>query len=254
MRRHSSMSDFNHDLRLVVRPHRRVDGRLVGLTAPRSFEADQYRILKHRLDRQAGGTLRTIAITSASVGEGKTITAINLAAAYAQTPEIRTLLVDADLRRPAVVRRLGLDPSAHAGLSELLARPDTPIDTVVGRWLDQNLWILPAGRCPDDPYRLLESSALPELIAELARRFDRVVFDLPPVLPVLDGRLVSRWVDGVLLVVAAKRTPKRLVEEATRVVEPERLLGLVLNEDDQMPAHPYLYSRRDGRPKEESRP
>jgi len=243
------MPDFNHDLRLVVRPHRRVDGRLVGLTAPRSFEADQYRILKHRIERQAGGTLRTLAITSATVGEGKTITAINLAAAYAQTPEIRTLLVDADMRRPAVVRRLGLDPTAHAGLAELLARPETPIDTVIGRWLDQNLWILPAGRLPDDPYRLLESPALEELVASLSRRFDRVIFDLPPVLPVLDGRLVSRWVDGVLMVVAAKRTARRLVEEATRVVEPERLIGLVLNEDDQMPAHPYLYSRSTGRPK-----
>ena len=242
------MPDFNHDLRLVVRPHRRVDGRLVGLTAPRSFEADQYRILKHRIERQAGGTLRTLAITSATVGEGKTITAINLAAAYAQTPEIRTLLVDADMRRPAVVRRLGLDPTAHAGLAELLARPETPIDTVIGRWLDQNLWILPAGRLPDDPYRLLESPALEELVASLSRRFDRVIFDLPPVLPVLDGRLVSRWVDGVLMVVAAKRTARRLVEEATRVVEPERLIGLVLNEDDQMPAHPYLYSRSTGRP------
>ena len=243
------MPDFNHDLRLVVRPHRRVDGRLVGLTAPRSFEADQYRILKHRIERQAGGTLRTLAITSATVGEGKTITAINLAAAYAQTHEIRTLLVDADMRRPAVVRRLGLDPTAHAGLAELLARPETPIDTVIGRWLDQNLWILPAGRLPDDPYRLLESPALEELVASLSRRFDRVIFDLPPVLPVLDGRLVSRWVDGVLMVVAAKRTARRLVEEATRVVEPERLIGLVLNEDDQMPAHPYLYSRSTGRPK-----
>src|SRR6185295_19249765 len=101
---------------------------------------------------------------------------------------------------------------------------------------------------PDDPYRLLESSALEELVANLSRRFDRVIFDLPPVLPVLDGRLVSRWVDGVLLVVAAKRTARRLVEEATRTVEPERLLGLVLNEDDEMPAQPYLYSRRDGRP------
>ena len=248
------MPDFNHDLRLVVRPHRRVDGRLVGLTAPRSFEADQYRILKHRIERQAGGTLRTLAITSATVGEGKTITAINLAAAYAQTPEIRTLLVDADMRRPAVVRRLGLDPTAHAGLAELLARPETPIDTVIGRWLDQNLWILPAGRLPDDPYRLLESPALEELVASLSRRFDRVIFDLPPVLPVLDGRLVSRWVDGVLMVVAAKRTARRLVEEATALVEPERLIGLVLNEDDQMPAHPYLYSRRDGRPKEDRHP
>jgi capsular exopolysaccharide synthesis family protein len=245
------MSDRAHDLRLVVRPQRRVDGRLVGLTTPRSFEADQYRILKHSIERQSEGELRSIAITSPGMGEGKTITSINLAAAYAQTPDTKTLLVDADMRRPAILSRLGLDPQAHAGLSELLAGPGTPIDTVIGRWLDQNLWILPAGRLPDDPYRLLESSALEALVADLEQRFDRIVFDLPPVIPVLDGRLVSRWVDAVLLVVAAKRTQRREVEEAIRIVEPDRLLGLVLNEDDQMPAHPYLYSRREGRPKED---
>ena len=250
MRRHSFNADLGHDLRLVVRPHRRVDGRLVGLTTPRSFEADQYRILKHRVERLGNGELRTIAITSPGVGEGKTITSINLAAAYAQTPEIKTLLVDADMRRPTVMQRLGLDPSAHSGLAELLAHPGTSTDGVIGRWLDRNLWILPAGRCPDDPLRLLESSAFEALVADLRRRFDRIVFDLPPVIPVLDGRIVSRWVDGVLLVVAARRTKRRDVEEALRIMEPERLLGLVLNEDEQMPAYPYMYSRREGPPKE----
>lgn len=250
MRRHTFHAERGRDLRLVVRPHRRVDGRLVGLTTPRSFEADQYRILKHRIERLAGGELRTVAITSPGVGEGKSITSINLAAAYAQTPDVKTLLVDADMRRPTVLQRLGLDPSAHPGLAELLAEPGMSTDGVIGRWLDQNLWILPAGRCPDDPLRLLESSAFASLVADLRGRFDRIVFDLPPVIPVLDGRIVSKWVDGVLLVVAARRTQRRAVEEAVRIMEPERLLGLVLNEDDQMPAYPYLYSRREGPPKE----
>jgi protein-tyrosine kinase len=250
MRRHAFPAERGHDLRLVVPPNRRIDGRLVGLTTPRSFEADQYRILKHRVERLTRGELRTLAITSPGVAEGKTITAINVAAAYALTPDIKTLLVEADMRRPTVMHRLGLDPTPHPGLADLLARPGTPTDGLIGRWLDQNLWILPAGRCPDDPLRLLESAAFEALIADLRSRFDRIVFDLPPVIPVLDSRIVSRWVDGTLLVVAARRTQRRAVEEAIRILEPERLLGLVLNEDDHMPTHPYLYNRPEGPPKE----
>jgi len=216
----------------------------VALAAPDSFEADQYRILRHRIDHVAAdGPVRSIAVTSADVGDGKTTTAINLAAAFAHTGGPETLLIDADVRRPAILERLGLDPDLYPGLAELLARPGTPADEMIGWWYEGRLWVLPSGRCPDEPFRLAESDALPSLFAELHDRFDRIVIDLPPLLPVLDARVMARAADAVILVIGARRTPRRHVEEALRIIEPDRLLAIVLNGDEGLPVNYDDYRR-----------
>jgi capsular exopolysaccharide synthesis family protein len=232
------------DPRRVLRPDAPVDDRAVGLVAPDSFEADQYRILKHRIERAGGSQrVRSIAVTSADVGDGKTTTAVNLAATFAQTAGQNTLLVDADVRRPAVLERLGLDPDLYRGLRELIDQPNLPVGDVLGWWFEGNLWVLPAGRCPDEPHRLAESPALQELFADLHRRFDRIVVDLPPLLPVLDARMIARSVDAVILVIGARRTTRRHVEEALTIIEPDRLLGVVLNGDEGLPVNYDDYRR-----------
>jgi capsular exopolysaccharide synthesis family protein len=186
------------------------------------------------------------------MGEGKTTTAINLAATFAQTSALETVLVDADVRQPAVLKRLGIDPDMYSGLAEAVERPGTPLENVLGWWYEGSLWVLPAGSCGDEPYKLAESEVLRTLLSDLHARFDRIVVDLPPLLPVLDARVIARSVDAVILVLAARRTRRRHLEEALRIIEPDRLLAVVLNGDEGLPVDYDAYRRyqrgsREGR-------
>lgn len=215
-----------------------MDPHLISLLAPTSFEADQYRTLRHRLDalRKDSG-VQVVAVTSPAVGDGKTITAINLAGTLAESQEARVLLVDADVRRAAVAKYLDLrDPAP--GLVEALADPDCALEDVIRRHPASNLWVLPAGQCPPAAYEALKSARLGELLGQARRRYEHVVLDTPPLIPVPDARVIAGWVDGFLLVAAAHRTPRKLVEEALNIVDPPKMLGLVFNLDDR-PLHAY---------------
>jgi capsular exopolysaccharide synthesis family protein len=206
---------------------------LVSLSAPGSFEAERYRSLRHVIEqRRTERETTVIAVTSAAPGDGKTTTAINLAGTLAQAPSARVLLVDADLRLPSVVEQLGLgDP--EPGLVEAIRDPGADLEGLVRRCDPWNLSVLPAGRPPQAPYEVMRSPRLGELLQEARGRYDTIVVDTPPLVPVPDGRLLGRWVDGFLLVVAAHRTPRRLVEDALDMMEPERLIGIVFNGDDR---------------------
>jgi capsular exopolysaccharide synthesis family protein len=209
------------------------DPHLISLLAPDSFEAEQYRALRHVLETlKRRSDFGVLAITSAAAGEGKTTTAINLAGALAQAPEARVLLVDADLRLPSVAQQIGIRESAP-GLADAILDPVAPLDAVVQRLPEFNLSVITAGRRPLSPYETLESPRLGEILAEARRSYDLLVVDSPPLIPVPDGRILSRLVDGLLLVVAAHKTPRRLVEEALDLLEPEKVVGLVLNGDDR---------------------
>lgn len=208
-----------------------VDPHLVSLLDPTAAEADQYRVLRHAVEsrRRASG-LTVVGVSSPGVGDGKTLTAINLAGALAQAHEHRVLLIDADLRRPAVARALAL--TGTAGLVDALIDPAIGLDAVAQGRPPFDLSVLPAGRRTSTPYELLKSARLGELLDAARARYDYVVVDTPPVVPFPDFRLISRWIDGCFLVLAAHHTRRRLVEEALDVMDPAKLLGLVFNRDD----------------------
>jgi capsular exopolysaccharide synthesis family protein len=209
-----------------------IDPHLVSLLSPTSFEAAQYRVLCHRIEQlDAERERRVLAVCAPGSGEGKTTTSINLAATLARTPGCDVLLIDADLRRPMVAPRLGLRRGLP-GLADLLRDPALALEGVVRRRLSVNLAVLPAGRCTEDPYELLHSPRLGEILAAARQRFQRVVIDTPPLLPVPDWRLLDPWVDGFLLVVAAHRTPRKLLEESLNAMRPDQLVGMVFNADD----------------------
>jgi len=193
--------------------------------------ADHYRNLRHVV-RQLRTDVPVLAVSSASVGDGKTTTAINLAGALAQAPEARVLLVDADLRRPSVAERLALAGSGRPGLTDLIASPELALADAVTTLRPFNLDVLPAGEVSPTPSDVLESVRLGELLEEARRRYRFVVLDTPPLLPVLDCRLIGQWVDGFLLVVAAHNTSQRLVAEAVTVMDPSKIVGFVFNRDD----------------------
>jgi capsular exopolysaccharide synthesis family protein len=212
---------------------RALEGRLVSLVAPDSFEAEQYLALRYVLEqRRRSQAMAVIAVTSAVAGEGKTTTAINLAGAVSRDPEARVLLVDADLRLSSMGDQLGLGQPAR-GLVDAISNHGLLLGHVVRRLPSMNLSVLAAGRCPEAPYELLKSPRLGALLEEARRCFDTVVVDTPPLIPVPDSRVLAKWVDGFLLVVAAHKTPRRLLEESLDLLEPDKVVGVVFNGDDR---------------------
>jgi capsular exopolysaccharide synthesis family protein len=211
-----------------------IDEHLVSLLRPSSFQAEQYRALRHTVEtlrRTAGASL--FAISSPSVGDGKTTTAINLAGALAQAQGARVLLIEGDLRQPAMAQRFGLGSAPLRGLVDAILRPGLALDDVVRRPPPYNLSVLLAGQPPAAPYEVLESPRLGALLQEARERYDYIILDTPPIVAVPDCRVIGKWVDGFLLVVAAHRTPRKLVEEALNLMEPSKVIGLVLSHDDR---------------------
>ena len=219
-----------------------LDEHLVSMLAPNSFEAEQYRALRHQIEQLHKTTnLAIVAVSSPSVADGKTTTAINLAGALAQAPDARVLLIDADLREGSLARRLGFDVDRGPGLVEAILDAHLTLDAVAHADRSLNLSVLTGGRLPSAPYEVLKSPRVGELLAEARRRYDYIVLDTPPLVLVPDCRVIGRWVDGFLIVVTAHQTPRKLLEEALNVTEPAKILGLVFNGDDRHVSRGYSY-------------
>ena len=210
----------------------KVDPHLVALTSPGSFAAEQYQGLRLTIERlRRGRTLQVIAVTSPAASEGKTLTAINLAGALARgADDARVLLIDADLRRPAVARQLALEQFSQ-GLTEVIESPAATLDSVIQTLKPYNLAIVPAGLRNGSAHQILRSPRLDVVLAEARRRYEFVVLDTPPLLPVFDSALLANAVDGVLMVVAANQTPRKLLGEALNMLDPAKVLGIVFNRD-----------------------
>jgi capsular exopolysaccharide synthesis family protein len=213
---------------------KRFDSRLVTLTSPTSFAAEQYQGLRLTVERLGRArNAQVIAVTSPGAGEGKTVTAINLAGALARGTEARVLLIDADLRRPAIAKNLGIGEEADKGLSELVVNPELSIDAVVHIVQPFNLAVIRAGNPTKSIHQILRSPRIEQIIQEARRQYDFVVIDTPPLLPVFDSALLSRLVDGLLVVVAANQTPRKLLGEALNLLDSSKVLGIVFNRDDR---------------------
>jgi capsular exopolysaccharide synthesis family protein len=206
----------------------RLNPLLVAGLAPKSLAAEQYRQLRTRLAHAEGASnLRTVLITSPQKGEGKSVTSANLALTMAQELQRRVIIVEADLRKPSLQHLFGLPPGP--GLSEYLSGAAELKDVM--RFLpDHNLTVIHAGSAPTNPAELLGSTAMRRLLDQLRTRYDRVLLDTPPVLPLADVAVLAPLVDGTLMVVRAGVTPKPAIENALRAFDSSRLLGVVLNE------------------------
>jgi capsular exopolysaccharide synthesis family protein len=220
---------------------------LVSLVAPESFEAEQYRILRHTVERRhADDGVAVVAVTSPSGGEGKTTTAINLAGALAQAAEQRVLLVEADLRRPGVIAQLRMVPTGF-GLAEAITDGARRLDELCQPVPGFNLWVLPAGRALMAPYEILRSPRVADLLAEARRRYDYLIIDTPPVIPCPDYRLLEPFIDGVILVVAADKTPREMMDTALDVLDRPKTLGVIFNGEAHQPdRYSYYYSSATG--------
>jgi capsular exopolysaccharide synthesis family protein len=187
---------------------------------------------------QAGHTPKSLVITSAVEGEGKTVTALNLATAFSQTGG-RVLLVDADLRKPRCHEILGI--ANHSGLSDVLTG-QKQLQEVIHQPL-AGFFFLSAGSDSPNPAALVGSATMRDLLASLCEQYDRVVIDSPPVMPVSDAATLSTMADGVLMIVGAP-TSKRVVRQACTKLRyvGAKIFGVVLNRVDTASPDYYYYN------------
>jgi len=205
-----------------------LDPYLVAATQGTGIAAEQYRALRTRIMQVShGGAAHTVLITSPGRGEGKSLTAANLALTMGQDYQRRICVVDADFRAPQQHRLFGL--AETPGLSDVLLGR-APLEEALVTIEDLGLTVLPAGLPPDHPAELLGTSAMRRTLDTLRSRFDRIVIDAPAAAPLADVGVLMPLVDGVLLVVRAGITSKPAIHEAVAAIDPAKCLGLVLNE------------------------
>lgn len=193
-----------------------------------SHAAEAYRQVRTNLRfASVDAPLRSMTVTSAVANEGKTLTSCNLATSLAQTGA-KTLLVDADLRKPGQ-HRLFMMPG-HTGLTTVLVGM-LPIEDAIRPTSVENLFLLPAGDIPPNPAELLQSAAMRSLHQELLNRFDFVIYDSAPVLAAVEAMDLAAVSGATLLVVRAEKTPKDAVKQAVEQLRRTQttMLGAVLN-------------------------
>lgn len=245
--RNSEERDESMSARVV----NRVDKRVVSLVSPESFEAEQYRRLRYVLEeRHRAGKGVVAAVTSPGPQDGKSLTSLNLAASLGQTEGVSVLLIDVDFRRQSasLQKLLGMRVPSGVGLADLISRREASLVEGVQLFSQFNLSVIPAGTKCSGAYELLRSPRFEELLSEARSRFDYVIVDAPPLLPVSDCQVISRHVDGFFLIVTAHRTPKEMLEESFRELDRDKVIGLIFNRGDKPLPRYYGYGYYDYAP------
>jgi capsular exopolysaccharide synthesis family protein len=211
----------------------RVEPHLVAITDPRSTECEQFRSLRTRL-LEAGERegKRAFVITSAGIGEGKTLTALNLAWLLAQTDGVKALAIDADLRQPCTADYLGIE--SHYGLSEVLTG-EIKLSEAIMKLGPSGLHLLPGGAAREDVAELLSGPRFGRLLDEARKHFNYIIIDAPPLGVFTDANLLINRADAALLVVRASKTRYAAVDQLLEQLPRERMLGVVLNRAETRP-------------------
>lgn len=212
----------------------------IAQTHPKSPITESYRTIRTNLQfASAVADVKIVMTTSTLPGEGKTSTISNTAIVTAQAGK-RVLLVDADLRKPQVHQRFQV--SNLQGLSSILIREGTLADCIVNTEVD-GLYILPSGPIPPNPSELLASKRFAEVLEEASAQFDLILIDSPPVLVVTDALILGRVANGVIFVLDAQSTNRKLAQRAVSQLQQvdARILGTVLNRMKKQPGSDYHY-------------
>ena len=218
-------------VRKLTRPDRMGSFRpLVSLFQPGSLGAEQFRRLRtHVLKLNISDPPKTIMVTSATAGEGKTFVAANLAAGIAHDLHFHALLVDCDLRNPSLSQWFSVQ-NGH-GLSDYLVGRRQLSELLMKTEMEK-LSILTGGSAQEKPAELIGSRKMEALVHELKSRYnDRyIIFDATPLLVTTEPEVLARLVDGILIVVRANVTPRETVKQAIASLDPKKILGFVLND------------------------
>lgn len=220
-----------------------IDKNLVALLKPKSFEAEQFKMLRTSLLFPVSGKVpRSIMVTSSVPSEGKSFVSANLAVSIAQSIQEHVLLVDCDMRRSCLHKLFGF--GEIPGLSDYLSN-GTSLSSVLVKTDVNKLTILPGGKPPQNPTELLSSRQMSKLLEELKERYsDRyIVIDTPPPLMTAETCALSRQVDGILLVVKYGTTPRKMVMDLIEMIGKEKILGVVLNKFNMKLSRYYGYRK-----------
>jgi capsular exopolysaccharide synthesis family protein len=220
--------------------------RLPCLTDSGSPAAEAFRLLGVRLHHlRRDRPFKKVLITSTIPQEGKSTVAANLACTLSLKRQQRVLLLEGDLRRPSLSQAFGL--SKNPGLSEWLEGERSLVASIY-RLEGTNVWMLPAGSVPSDALELLQSRRLTILMDQLTALFDWIVIDSPPVLPLADTSVWMRLTDVILLATRQGTTEKRKLQQGLDAIEPDKLVGALVNSSMNASTSDYYYSPSGSRP------
>lgn len=214
---------------------------LITLADKSSPISEQYRTIRTNIQyAMVDRDLKTLVITSSGPSEGKSTTSANLAVVFANSGK-RVLLVDADMRKPTVAKTFSLDNVR--GLSTLLGSRETVIHQVVQPSGVDNLSLMTSGPKPPNPSELLDSRRMEELLQELKRQYDLIIFDMPPVVAVTDAQIVSSKADGTIIVVRENVSKRDSLLKAKSLLEmvDASILGVVYNGSKNIMDQGYYY-------------
>jgi Mrp family chromosome partitioning ATPase len=204
------------------------ESRVVVYNNPKSAGADRFRLAQIRLKSiQAARKLKTLLITSPLPKDGKSTVALNLATVLSENGKVPVLLLEADVQRPAIVKKLGLKP--WPGLTECYQGGDDPMQAI--RRIDPlGFYLLPAGEPAEGAASLLQSNFASQLIKSLSSgSFSWILVDSPPTTPMADILAIKAQADGTLLVARAGKTPREAIEESARNLGRDHIVGIILN-------------------------
>jgi capsular exopolysaccharide synthesis family protein len=174
-----------------------------------------------------------ITISSPNMQDGKSLISANLALSFSLDRDARVIVVDCDLRNPTLDKYLAVP--GEPGLLQYLDNGHLGPYCYVRRL--NNLFFLTAGGVTESPVEMLSMNKMKDLIEYLRKDFDRIILDVPPLLPITDARIVTALSDALILVVRVGKTPYNSVENAFKVLDRNKLLGVVLNDVEAMPFH-----------------
>lgn len=214
--------------------------RLLAHNSPKDPVAEQYRTIRTNIQfSNVDQDIKTIVLTSSGAEEGKSTTSSNLATVYAQQG-LKVLLIDADLRKPTGHYTFRLEN--HIGLTNVLTRQSTLAQAVQESEIP-HLSVLTSGPIPPNPSELLASAQMAELLKEMKKQFDMIIFDTPPILAVADAQILANQVDGTILVVSSGKTEKDAALKSKELLSNAKgkLLGVVLNNRKVEEGNYYYY-------------
>jgi capsular exopolysaccharide synthesis family protein len=201
--------------------------RLVALTNKAEPAAEAFRLLAVRLRHiRKQRSLKKVLITSSTPEEGKSLMAANVACALASGTREKILIIDGDLRHPTQSHLFGLGPMP--GLWEWL-RGERNIRACIHHLEGPNLWILPSNTIAGNPLDLIQSKRLPALVEQLTARFDWVVIDSPPAMPLADTSIWAQMADGILMVARTGTSKKKQMQRAVESLDAHKVIGALLN-------------------------
>jgi len=204
----------------------RADAPILPFQPGHSHEGEQYRIARTKIIQHPDQP-RLIVVTSPGSGDGKTVSAINLAGALALKSDAQIMLVDADLRRSSIATLLGLPQ--QPGLGEYLSGKCGLDDIIIRVEQFPNLCVVPAGKAIANPTELLDSPRWASVCAEFRRQSQFVIFDAPPLETVADYDLIAANCDGIVFVVRPERTNRKLCLQGLASVPEGKLIGVLMN-------------------------